>query len=141
MQDRVQLTPPSDIVRDLDLQIERLILRCLDKNPQERPSAKEIGTALGGKDLIAAALAAGEVPSPEMIAAGGSKEGWRPWLAWACLAFVILGVGAAFLLSRQYYLFERVPLEKPPVVMVERAEGYPAENRLSRDSGRQRLRF
>ncbi len=121
-QDGAEPTPPSAIVRDLDPKVERLILRCLHKNPQERPSAKEIGTALGGKDLIAAALAAGEIPSPEMVAAAGREDGWRPWLAWACLAFVILGIATAFVLSPKYFLFQRVRLEKPPAVMVEKAQ-------------------
>ena len=130
-QDRREPTPPSAIVKDMDPRIERVILRCLEENPQDRPSAKETATALAGKDLIGEALAAGETPSPEMLAAAGSKDGWRPWLAWACLAFVILGIGATIALSRQYYLYHRLPLEKPPQVLVERAReilrkgGYP----------------
>ena len=66
-----------------------------------------------------------------MVAASGSMEGLKPWVAWACLAFVILGISAAVLLGRQVFLFRRMPLEKPPEVLAERAReilrkaGYP----------------
>ena len=45
-------------------------MRCLEKQPQDRPiSALAIAAALPGIDLLAAALAGNETPSPEMIAA------------------------------------------------------------------------
>ena len=56
---------PSDLVRDLDPAVERLILRCLDDDPGRRPaSAIQVAMGLPGGDPIAAALAAGETPSP-----------------------------------------------------------------------------
>jgi serine/threonine protein kinase len=61
---------PSSIVRDLDPAVERVILRCLDKEPERRPaSALIVAAALPGADPLAAALAAGETPSPEILAA------------------------------------------------------------------------
>ena len=72
-------------------------------------------------DPLAAALAAGETPSPEMVAASGESEGLRPVVAWALLAGVIVSVTAAILLSAQTTLYRRVPLEKPPEVLAERA--------------------
>ena len=63
-------TNPTAIVKDLDPVIERLIDRCLQKDPAARPaSALQVAAALPGGDPIAAALAAGETPSPEMVAA------------------------------------------------------------------------
>jgi serine/threonine-protein kinase len=111
---------PSEITRDIDPIVERVILRCLEKDPRQRPSsAVQVAASLPGGDLLAAALAAGETPSPEMVAASGVKEGLRPWIAWACLASVVLGVGAVAVLGRQARLIRRVPLEKPPAVLAE----------------------
>src|SRR5712691_11841533 len=65
---------PATLVKDLDPAIERVILRLLDADPRNRPSsALNVAMALPGGDPIAAALAAGETPSPEMVAASGEK--------------------------------------------------------------------
>ena len=113
---------PSEIAREIDPVIERLILRCMEKDPRQRPSSvAQVAAALPGGDPLAAAIAAGETPSPEMVAASGSKEGLRPWVAWTFLAIVILGMAAAVLLGRKTFLYQRMPLEKPPEVLVERA--------------------
>ena len=56
--------------------VERVILRCLSPKPAMRPaSALAVAAALPGGDPLAAALAAGETPSPEMVAAAGEGEG------------------------------------------------------------------
>ncbi len=63
---------PSLLIDDMDPAVEQAILRCLEKQPQDRPrSALVVAGALPGGDPLAAALAAGETPSPEMIAAAG----------------------------------------------------------------------
>jgi serine/threonine protein kinase len=72
-------------VRDLDPAVERVIFRCLEKDPGSRPaSAIAVAAALPGGDPLAAALAAGETPSPEMVAAAGDSGGMRPAAAAAC---------------------------------------------------------
>src|SRR5260370_35635802 len=76
------ITSPSKLVRDLDPLIERVILRCLEKDPEKRPaSALQFSTALPGGDPLAAALAAGETHAPEMVAAAGETEGLSPPIA------------------------------------------------------------
>ena len=68
-------TTPSAIVRDLDPAIERVILRCLEMDPEKRPaSALTVAASLPGADPLAAALAAGETPSPELMLAAGESE-------------------------------------------------------------------
>ena len=121
---REQSTPtsPSSHVSDMDPAVERAILRCLESDPLKRPaSALQVAAALPGGDPLAAALAAGETPSPEMVAASGEKEGLRPMVAWAVLAGVFVFVTAAILLSAQAKLYRRVPLESPPEVLAQRA--------------------
>ncbi len=84
-------TNPSTLVRDLDPLIERVILRCLEKDPAKRPiSVLQVSAALPGGDPLAAALAAGETPSPEMVAAAGETEGLNPRIGLLCLLGVCL---------------------------------------------------
>jgi len=113
---------PSSVVKDIDPAVESAILRCLQKDPAKRPSSvRQVAAAFPGGDPLAAALAAGETPSPEMVAASGETEGLRPLVAWILLAGVIVGVTAAILLSAQTMAYRRVPLEKPPEALAERA--------------------
>ena len=115
-------TKPSVLVKDIDPIVERVILRCMEKDPGKRPaSALQVSAALPGGDPLAAALAAGETPSPEMVAASGETEGLRPLVAWILLAGIIVSVTAVILLSAQTLLYRRVPLEKPPEALAERA--------------------
>src|SRR5207249_11118668 len=84
---------PSLLERDIDDAVERVILRCLEKEPSRRPaSALQVAAALPGGDPLAAALAAGETPSPEMVAASGETEGLQPRLAVSLLAPIVLGL-------------------------------------------------
>src|SRR5688572_29085179 len=73
------ITPPTAIVKSLDPKIEAAIQRCLKPQPDERPAtALAVAAALPGGDPLAAALAAGETPSPDMVAAAGQTEALHP---------------------------------------------------------------
>ena len=112
----------SAIVKDIDPLVERVILRCLEKDPAKRPAtALQVAAALPGGDPLAAALAAGETPSPEMVAASGEKEGMRPALAWACLLFIVVGLVANALLFDKVALPNLVPLPSSPEVLASKA--------------------
>src|SRR5580692_8415535 len=63
---------PSSVVKDLDPIVEKVILRCLEAEPSARPAtALAVAASLPGGDPLAAALAAGETPSPQLVAASG----------------------------------------------------------------------
>ncbi len=116
------ITNPSTLVRDLDPLIERVILRCLENDPAKRPvSALQVAAALPGGDPLAAALAAGETPSPEMVAAAGATEGMRPRLAIALLAIVAVGLVLSLLMADSTRLVNRVTLENPPEALAAKA--------------------
>jgi serine/threonine-protein kinase len=114
---------PSSHVTDLDLAIEQVILRCLEKDPEARPaSALSVAAQLPGGDPLAAALAAGITPSPEAVAAAGEVGVLPLGVAWMCLSLLILGLVVAGVLGRETALFRHAPFEKPPDVMQERAQ-------------------
>jgi predicted Ser/Thr protein kinase len=115
-------TTPTSIVKDLDPVIESVIDRCIQKDPARRPSsALQVAAALPGGDPIAAALAAGETPSPEMVAAAPKEGALKPSMAVMALGGIV-ALLMFLLLSSSYTRGERnVPLEKPPEVLTERA--------------------
>jgi serine/threonine-protein kinase len=112
---------PSSHVTDLDPAIERLILRCLEVEPHDRPtSALAVASALRGEDPLAAVRAAGETPSPEMVADAGPAGGLELAVASLCLAVCLGGVA----LVPYWYensLVGRVSLELPPEALTVKA--------------------
>jgi serine/threonine-protein kinase len=121
---RSDTTPTSlgELVPELDPLVERVIFRCLERDAARRPaSALQVAAALPGGDPLAAALAAGETPSPEMVAAAPREGGLRPAVAASLFAAVIALAALVCFLSRDMMLFRQVPLEKSPEVLRDRA--------------------
>jgi serine/threonine-protein kinase len=113
---------PSTLVPDLDPTVERVILRCMERDPALRPpSALAVAAALPGGDPLAAALAAGETPSPQMVAAAGDDSGLSPRIAVACLAFVVLGMAATCILGAKNNILEIAASDTSPDVLQHRA--------------------
>ncbi|HEY6768808.1 MAG TPA: serine/threonine-protein kinase [Candidatus Sulfotelmatobacter sp.] len=126
------LSRPSSVVRDVDPVVERVILRCLENEPSARPATVlSVAAALPGGDPLAAALAAGETPSPQMVAASGETAGLRPRVAVACFAFVLLALAVAAFFSIHYSALEQMRLDQTPEVLAGKARelttrlGYP----------------
>ena len=115
-------TRPSAVLPDFDPVVERVILRCIEKDPGQRPSsATQVAAALPGGDPLAAALAAGETPSPEMVAAAGERGGVPP----STVRLLLLGLAAAlalsFALTPRSNILSFVGFEKSPDVLRDRA--------------------
>ena len=117
-------TPPSNLIRNLDPAVERAILRCLARDPAQRPrTAQLVAAALPGGDPLAAALAAGETPSPEMVAAAGPQGALRPAVAWTCLvASLVLIMGTSMFLAPRATDWGLSPMPKSPEVLSDRAQ-------------------
>ena len=116
------LVPPSQLVRELDPAIDRAIFRCLEHDPRDRPaSALAVSAALPGGDPLAAALAAGETPSPEMVAAAGETSALAPRTAILGLVVTLLFLAADAALTESALITSRLPLEKSPDVLEDRA--------------------
>jgi serine/threonine-protein kinase len=132
LQEESAPTTPSSHVEGLDPAVERIILRCLEKEAAARPpSVLAVAAALPGGDPLAAALAAGETPSPEMVAAAGPQGGLRPGVAMACLAAVVLINMLGVFLWKDIDIRERLPFIKSYAALKENAReiatqvGYP----------------
>ncbi len=122
----------SSDLSDLDPAVDRVLRRCLDPDPEMRPaSALALAAALPGGDPLADALAAGEVPSPAMVAASGSVGVLpMPW-GLASLAVILLSLLFTAFLAEETSLYGKSGMEKPAAVLKERASelarsfGYP----------------
>jgi serine/threonine-protein kinase len=115
-------TNPSEILKDISPLVEKTILQCLEKNPSERPkNALQVAMMLPGGNPLEAAIAAGDTPSPEMVAAAPKKGALKPVVASACLASVVALFAFIVFFSGKVKLHEWVPLDKSPEVLAERA--------------------
>jgi predicted Ser/Thr protein kinase len=122
LREHSSVTHPSQLVRDLDPLVERVILRTLEADPQQRPkTALQVAAALPGGDPLAAALAAGETPSPQMVAAAGGEQAVSPRVAWSLLVCSLLSLLAIFSVARYSTDLALYPVEKSPEVLEDRA--------------------
>ena len=113
---------PTSIVKDLDPAVEKVILRCLEADPQNRPqSAMAVARALPGGDPLAAALAAGDTPSPEMVAAAGDNEGIAVRTAAIALGAVLVGLAVVAVLGHKTNILEQTPFDKSSAVLEQEA--------------------
>src|SRR5262249_17270933 len=92
-----------------------------------------VARVLPGGDPLAAAIAAGETPSPEMVAAAGAEGALAPATAWAMLGTTLALLAGVLGLARFSMDQGLAPLPKSPEFLEERARelvrsfGYAAE--------------
>ena len=122
---RARNAPPASPlthISDLDPAIERVILRCLERDPAHRPpSAIAVAAGLPGGNPLAAAIAAGETPSPDMVAAAGEPGTLSPAVGAFCFAGVLLGLIVLAPLMRDVNLIGLTKIKIGPQALTERA--------------------
>ncbi len=107
---------------DLPPEEDRVIRRCLAEDPAKRPaSALAVSAALPGGDPLAAALAAGETPSPEMVAAAGDTDSVSVRTLGICFALILVGLVVAAILGGKANILAKIPFSKSPAVLEQRA--------------------
>jgi predicted Ser/Thr protein kinase len=122
---KTERTPskPTSLVKDLDPVVERIIMRCLETDPTLRPSSvMNVAAALPGGDPLAAALAAGETPSPQMVAAAGETAGLAPRNAVIALVIAIAGLVLTSYLNIRTTAMDRIHLDLSPEVLSQKAK-------------------
>ena len=129
-------TNASEIVTGIDPLAEDLILKCLEKDPKDRPSsALQVAATLPGGDPLKVALEAGQTPTPEMIAAAPSKGRLKPAVALGLLAgFAALLFLVGFFQS-EYKINAQAPLDKSQDALAERARTVIKDVGYSEDTG------
>lgn len=132
LQESGQLTSMTTLAADVDPAVEKAIRRCLDPDPMKRPaSALAVAAALPGGDPLAAALAAGETPSPELVAAAGKTEGMALKYSVPCFVLALACIFSAPAIRQHGYAILHGSLEFPPEVLASKAReqaatlGYP----------------
>ena len=131
------LPPPlSKFVEGLHPGVERVILRCLEKDPHQRPaSSLTVRAALPGGDPLAAAVARGETPATALVADAWEATALSRPAAWASLVVVLAALPAHLWMAGQSRLSRIVPLPKSPEVLGADARailtslGYPGPGR------------
>lgn len=112
--------PPP--MAEADEVVERTIRRCLEVDARRRPwNAMAVAHALAGGDPLQAAVAAGQTPSPEMVAAAGENEALNPRLALASLAAALAAILVSAVIAGKGWAFSRVAAEIPPEAMAQKA--------------------
>ncbi|NNE65413.1 MAG: serine/threonine protein kinase [Pyrinomonadaceae bacterium] len=116
-------TNASEFVENIEPVVERLINRCLEKDPVDRPdSAVQVALALPGGNPLQVALEAGETPSPEMVAAAPRKGILKLSAALALVSSFIGLFCLSLYFQANHTAQSYAPLEKSPDVLRERAK-------------------
>ena len=133
--DERRFATPAEVVPGLHPAIDRVIQQCLDPDPRQRPATPlAVAAGLPGGDPLAAALAAGETPSPELVAAsGGEAATLTPLQGVLLVAGTIAVLVSCLVLADRYRLTALVPLDLSMPALEDRARTF--ESRLGLGDG------
>jgi len=127
MQESAQIASMSSIAAEIDPAVDKAIRRCLDPDPAKRPaSALSVAAALPGGDPLAAALAAGETPSPDLVAASGKTEGLPLKKSVPLALGIALLIVAVPFARTNIELHSLVPFELSPDALAAKVREYAA---------------
>lgn len=113
---------PSVVEPSINPDIERVIMACLDRRPDRRPSsALMVAAMLPGGDPLKAALAAGLTPSPDTVAAASRRGALSVLSALGVLALIAVSIGISVWLGSRLSIVSAVADVKPPSVMIDKA--------------------
>jgi serine/threonine-protein kinase len=120
--DRSTIPSASSASRDVDPVVERVIARCLDPDPAKRPAtALALARMLPGGDPLAEALAAGDTPTPAMVAASDATGTLSVRGAVACMTVVVVGLIALLLMSTKSNILRLTPVPYSHDVLAQKA--------------------
>ncbi len=121
-EERPEVVLPSKLVEDIDPALEQLIVQCLRTDPHERPSSvNQVLLSIPGTDPLAAALAAGELPAPELVAGARTRSG-HPARAITMAVCAVLGLAAIVALSNRTFFLPQAGMTRAPAVLKDKAE-------------------
>lgn len=122
LQEAAQLTSMTSVAADIDPAVEKAVRRCLDPDSARRPaSALSVAAALPGGDPLAVALAAGETPSPELVAAAGETEGMARRYSVPLLIVVVASLFSVMIWRQRTDAMMRTTLDLPPQALAAKA--------------------
>ncbi|MEA2325045.1 MAG: eukaryotic-like serine/threonine-protein kinase [Thermoanaerobaculia bacterium] len=117
-----EITTPSSVVRDIEPAVERIILRCLETDPAMRPrSARQVFEALPGGDPLAAALAAGETPSPGLVASAGIEGTLSAAAGWMWVGAIVILLATVIAIASEWRITAKIQVDKSPEVLEQNA--------------------
>lgn len=117
------LPDPEQFVEGLGPEISDIIKRCMEPSPDDRPSsAQTVLAAFPGGDTLRALVKAGQTPSPEMVAAASGRRLIDQRVGGTLMAVIVGGLLLLALAADDSKLFRQAQLDKPPTVLVDRAQ-------------------
>ncbi len=107
--------------------MEKAISRCLEPDPAKRPAtALSVAAALPGGDFLLAALAAGETPSPDVVAASGKTEGLPLRYSLPMVVGLVALIAAVPFTRTNIEMHSLVPMRLSPDVLAAKIRDYAA---------------
>src|SRR5260370_22931777 len=110
--------------RNVPSELQEKIEKCLAIDPANRPaSARDVLAAFPSGDLLDAAVAAGETPSPDLVAATEPSIRLSRRLASLIFCTVLVGMVIVLLTKERVSLEGRTPLPYSPALLERHARG------------------